>query len=316
MHFFGKTILLLIIFISLSSANNKLTDIIVLANKEQAAKLLSTEDDYSDNWSRFDIMARTENKQGTKKELLSLMANNALEWSDAEKNKLAKAILKIEKMIADKGWIINFPARIPIIKSSNKNEGGAEGYTRQNYIVLNQRATQFEEKQLIALLIHEIFHVISRHDTAFRAKLYNLIGFKIIPEVALPNGLKERIISNPDAKQNDSYITLQVGEKVVDCLMILYAKKPYEGGTFFNYVTIGFLKISAGENKTVVLEDGKPVIYAFNEARNFFDQVGKNTRYILHGEEIMAENFVMALTSETGKPSQELLEKIDAVMIR
>ena len=93
-------------------------------------------------------------------------------------------------------------------------------------------------------------------------------------------------------------------------MMILYSNQDYTDGDFFKYLNVGFLSLIGDHNKKVELVDNKPVIYNFNQVADFFEQVGNNTQYIIHPEEIMADNFAFALLDKTGLPNSEILEKI------
>ena len=46
------------------------------------------------------------------------------------------------------------------------------------------------------------------------------------------------------------------------------------------------------------------------------EQVGKNTDYIIHPEEILAENFALLVLNETKVASPEILQKMREVLMR
>lgn len=60
--------------------------------------------------------------------------------------------------------------------------------------------------------------------------------------------------------------------------------------------------------------DGSPALVPVDAAAGLFEQIGRNTSYILHPEEIIASNFALLATGETRVPSPELLEAIRRVM--
>ncbi len=47
-------------------------------------------------------------------------------------------------------------------------------------------------------MIHEIFHIYARYNTAKRDKLYNKIGYTKIEPPTFPDILERRILLNPD----------------------------------------------------------------------------------------------------------------------
>ncbi len=128
--------------------------------------------------------------------------------------------------------------------------------------------------------------------------MYQVIGFNLMNNVAYPKGLKAYRITNPDAPQIDSYISLKVNGEPINCMMILYSDREYDGGSLFKYLNIGFLSLKGDSIKTIEYKDDKPVIYSYEQVTGFFEQVGKNTKYIIHPEEIIANNFVYAILNK------------------
>src|SRR5690606_36903213 len=122
-------------------------------------------------------------------------------------------------------------------------------------------------------------------------------GFKLMKPVKYPEAIAARRITNPDAPQTDSYVTLKK-DGSANFMMVLYSDEPYKEGLFFKYLNVGFMKLDSKKLPEIV--NGRPVIYSMNEVEGFFEQVGRNTQYILHPEEIMADNFVFAINDRTG----------------
>lgn len=283
------------------------------ASAEEARELLATEDAFTQAWSVFDIESRLGKADGNKAELLSFISQQVMEWSDTDRQKINAALRRIDKRIAEQNLKLSLKKEVVLVKTTAKEEGGAVGYTRGNYIVLGEAFKDMKEADLDKLLVHELFHVISRSNPVLREKLYGLIGFRMMPEIAYPEVLRALRITNPDATQTDSYINLKVGEELVSCMMILYAKGNYEGGSFFKYLSIGFLRVDGEETKTPVIGAEGPVIFGMGEVENFYEQVGKNTQYIIHPEEIMADNFAFAVLGKEGLQDEELVEQIRVV---
>lgn len=55
-------------------------------------------------------------------------------------------------------------------------------------------------------------------------------------------------------------------------------------------------------------------LLAPQQISGFFEQVGRNTNYIIHPEEILAENFALLIMDKRDVPSPEILEKMRAVL--
>ena len=59
------------------------------------------------------------------------------------------------------------------------------------------------------------------------------------------------------------------------------------------------------------------MLVPFNRVEGFLEQVGRNTNYIIHAEEILASNFEwLVVGGDKPPPSPELLERIRAELVR
>ncbi len=268
------------------------------------------EDEFTDSWSQFDIDSRMQKKHSTKNELLNYIASQAREWTVDEKTKIVPILMSINELIIKEDLNIDFPDEIYFIKTTADEEGGAGGYTRANYVVLKEDILSSPNESLKQIIVHELFHVLSRNNPAFRKQMYGIIGFEIVNVIPYPENLKDYRITNPDAPQTDAFIKLNVNGEEVECMMILYSDRDYDGGEFFKYLNVGFMRLKGDTVKEIALIDEKPVIYTFKEVSDFYEQVGKNTGYIIHPEEILADNFAFALLNKEGLPNPEIVDEI------
>ena len=275
---------------------------------EQARTLLSQEDATTRQWSRFDYEARVGRKGGTRQELIRFIADQARDWSKEDKQRMQEAADTLNSHIKALNLSLSLPQEIRILKTTMAEEGGAGGYTRMDYIVVEEQIAHMKPQQVSYLLAHELFHVLTRNHPDFREKMYRLIGFSIAPEeFEVPADLRDVLISNPDVNRFDSYARFRIKGVDRPCAMLIYANKPYEGGSFFNYLTIGLMPLKDGKAEQ---QDGKTVIYGIKDAENFFDLVGRNTDYIINPEEILAENFAFLLTRKSVTANHEMIEKM------
>ena len=306
--------LLIIGYIAPGCSSESLTDIVKFASIEEANKLLTQEDDYTNSWSQFDIDSRIQQPNSTKEELFDFISQQTIAWTAEEKNEVLAIFKSIDAEISKQAYAINFPKDIYFIKTTLEEEGGADAYTRANYVVLKDELLTQPKDQLKMVIIHELFHILSRNNPEFRKELYQLIGFNLMNNVEYPDNLKAYRITNPDAPQTDNYITLTVDGEPKACMMILYSSREYTSGSFFDYLNVGFLSLVGDSIKTIEYKDDEPVIYSFQQVTGFFEQVGKNTQYIIHPEEILADNFAFVLLNKTDLPNPELVEKIKKVL--
>ena len=58
----------------------------------------------------------------------------------------------------------------------------------------------------------------------------------------------------------------------------------------------------------------QPVLASPEEVSGFFEQVGRNTKYVIHPEEILADNFALLILDEHNVPSPEILQKMRLIL--
>ena len=266
---------------------------------------LTNHDEFTNRWSKFDIDVRLNKQNGNKNELFQYISTQALQWSESEKIKVDSVMQSINKDIKHLMLNIDYPNSIFFIKTTGEEEGNASGYTRSNCLILNDETLIWGFQELKNIIIHELFHIISRNNLSFREKMYEVIGFKVIKEISFPQSLRDFKVTNPDAPMINSYINLSNGEESKDYALITYSKKEFNGGSLFDYVTFGFIKLQDLNNGVKV-----PIIYVDGDFTNFFEQIGNNTGYIIHPDEILADNFVFLLNENNNLPSQWVVDKM------
>jgi hypothetical protein len=279
------------------------------ATASEGAKILGQKDDFIERLSAFDRSARLKTDRAiSEEEFLKFVRGNVLTWTDPEKEKIAAAMSAIQPALEKLPF--SLPKKISLIKTTGAEEGGAF-YTRDTAIVMPEKETgAASAESLQKTIAHELFHILSRANRELREKLYAVIGFTPCPEVELPADLRPRKITNPDAPRNDHAVKVLVAGKEVRCVPILFSKTekydPARGGEFFNYLEFKFLvpAISPAPAKVVGPE----------EVSGFFEQIGRNTDYIIHPEEILAENFAILVRGSRDVPSPEITNKIRHVL--
>ena len=290
---------------------------IELASIETARAVLGARDDFVSRLSPFDRAARL-NAPGevSEAEYLAFVTASAREWSNDERARLTAAFAAIEPRLA--ALLPELDEPILIVKTSGAEEGGA-GYTRANAVMLPQAANDASELQ--RTLAHEIFHIASRNHPDMKRALYRAIGFEECGEVVLPPALAVRKMTNPDAPINEHCIEITVDGASVSAMPILLARQerfdPAAGVPFFGYLTLSMLLVDrSGMPGKPVLRNGAPALVPMNRVEGFFEQVGRNTNYIIHAEEILASNFERLVLGEQDAPSPEVLARIRAELTR
>jgi hypothetical protein len=292
---------------------------VTFATVEEGKEILTRRDDFVQRMSPFDRAARMKtDKDVSEKEYLEFVGKNVLAWNDTEKQKISSAFQNIQASLEDLS--LPFPKNVLIIKTTGNEEGGA-AYTRANAIVFPKGDLEGPIANIQKTICHELFHILSRANPDLREKLYAAIGFMNCNEVAFPLELKSRKITNPDAPRNDHCIRLQVGGQERWAIPILFSStEKYDvqrGGEFFDYLRFQFLLVERNDKSSTVkpVYDGqKPKFVDMQRASGFFEQVGKNTGYIIHPEEILADNFALLVLRERNLPSPAIIKKMKGIL--
>ncbi|WP_053991277.1 hypothetical protein [Mangrovimonas sp. TPBH4] len=289
-----------------------LNSLIILADSSEAKSAVSQHDSYIKNLTSFDIQSKV--KRLGELSYKDYLANAQLflyDWKPYEEQYFKSIINQVEKQIKKKKYKFNLPDEILVIKSAMHEEGGLNGFTRENYMVLNLDSLSHH------LFEHELFHIISRYNRDKIYKAYSVLGFKPCNEVEIPSTIINFKISNPDAPFNNFYIELEHNKKPIEALMLLYSNRPYSGGKFFSYVNKGLMLLKGDDNsKEAILDGGRPIILDYSEVNGLYEKIGKNTGYNIHQEEVTADHFSMALNDIKNLPDQHLVDKLDEILIK
>ncbi|HEX7237720.1 MAG TPA: hypothetical protein VF405_12210 [Gammaproteobacteria bacterium] len=290
---------------------------IEFASIEKARAVLGVRDDFVARLSPFDRAARLKSADDvSESEYLAFTMASAREWSNDERARLTSAFAAVKPKLTE--LLPELDAPILLIRTSGEEEGGAD-YTRGNAVMLPRPSN--DERQLQRTLAHEVFHIVSRNNPQLKQALYRAIGFEQCGEVALPEALAARKITNPDAPVNEHCIEITVDGATAWGMPVLLSRQerydPAAGIEFFGYLTLSMLLVDRTATPArPLLRDGAPVLVPINRVAGFLEQVGSNTSYILHAEEILASNFERLVLGEQGAPSPEVLERIRAELTR
>ncbi|HEV7928035.1 MAG TPA: hypothetical protein VGR14_21975 [Verrucomicrobiae bacterium] len=286
------------------------------ATIQQGREILTNRDDFVLALSPFDRAARMKTDQRvSEKDYLDFVARNILDWDVGERELVQSALAQLQPRLD--ALALPFPESISFIKTTGAEEGGAE-YTRGTAIILPQSELKKTQRaNLRDTIAHELFHVLSRKNQALKEKLYAVIGFQPCGEIIFPPELAERKLTNPDAPRNDHCIRLKMGDESLWAVPILFSKSArYDvarGGEFFQYLNLQFLVVERkdeGPSAKAAYDSSHPRLLSAGQVSGFYEQVGRNTGYIIHPEEILADNFKLFLLQQKNVPSPEILQKL------
>jgi len=312
--------------ISLYSQNHTKIE---LPSKTVARQLITTMDLYMLSHSPFDTQSRvgTVDAPSTMFQYLSLVSASVLDWLPEERLKMKAVFQSISQKLENLKLRLFFPRTIWIIQTDGSDEGSA-AYCRGSDIIVVP--TNFIDKPKFALerlIIHELFHVLSRNNPNLRDKLYSNIGFTRCNTIMFPESLTAIKLTNPDCPFNYHYITFKTNHLYPDepnsppiqVVPIWYSNRKYSGGTFFRYGEYSFMQIEedtkSGLWKAKGDANGKPVLFPFNTFDvEYRENIGYNTNYIVHPEEVLADNFACTVNSDQVESPDKIQQMLKALL--
>lgn len=294
---------------------------VCLVDGDAAVKEFIQHDLFINSMSQFDLQSRLQTTSNvTVNDYTEFISKQLLEWDSdsivAIDNTLE--LLNTKKILRQ----MFFPEVIYIILTNGCDEDKAAYCRNMNLIVLPKCKLENSNSDIKKLtsgsdwnqtLIHELFHIWSRNNIELRDKLYASIGYYPTPStINLPKEIANLKITNPDAPITNHYIKL----KCIDtdgpvCLApILFADKSYDTAvnkTFFDYLKTGFLLLNNDLTPT-------EKIYSYNDVVGLYDKIGQNTDYIIHPEEVLADNFVFLVLENYEVKSPLVLKNMENIL--
>lgn len=302
-----------------TAAQVRLTDkcTVRFASAEQGVAAMTADDRFTRNLSRFDLQSRLQTDgEVTLDEWKKFVAGEVRQWTEEDQQRITKALENIRDHLAR--FHFPLPDEIWLVSTTGKEEANA-AYCRSKYIVLPPNVLKRGETELASLLIHELFHVISNQHPRLRAELYAIVGFQECPEIGIHTSLKNRRITNPDAPAIDCIIKLQEGDKVVRAAPILYCSGEQfdpkkQGGLFAQMLFKLMVVVPDGRGWQAADQGGRAIVLDPKNVPDFQEKIGQNTKYIIHPEEILADNFVHLVRQRQKLPTPRIVEELQRVL--
>ncbi len=284
------------------------------ASIEDGQTLVATSDTFIKALSRFDRQARLQTDgEATETALLAFLKGEVVEWDDEARKSLVDSIERLRPKL--ESFHLPLPETVLLVQMSGKDEANA-AYTRGTAIMLpKKRVQKLKPDGLDRLMLHELFHVLSRNAPELRRDLYRIIGFHVCDPMALPPSMADLKLTNPDAPLIDCRIELTDDGETCWAAPILYSssatydaiKKP----PLFQYLTFRLMKLEEHDGRwRPLVKEGEPVLLDPAKSKSFADQIGQNTKYIIHPDEVLADNFVFLVMQTENLPSPEIIERM------
>jgi hypothetical protein len=232
-----------------------------------------------------------------------------------------KVVLPIARSYSSK-----FVPRVWKFVLTDGTEESEMASTRNDTVVLSmQEIDGVVGRSLGFLVAHETVHLFTRHYPERRGALYKRLGFRKVG--AIHGGeLASRLLTNPDAPFTEHVIRVKHGGVEVDAVPMLFSEvqskvKDPEG--LLSYLRIGLFVAKSTDGKWQIGErlavgDIDTFFDNVRTVPGFLEQVGENTPYVIHPEEILAENLGHLLSGEPVKDQKpagkKLMDDLGAIL--
>lgn len=291
--------------------------VVHFASLAESKNVLGKRDTFIQAMSRFDRQCRMNTAvEPTDEELLRFLAAQAMPWEPQQMQWLEQRILSIRQKIAP--LQLSLPPQVVFVQTSGKEEGNA-AYCRYPAVILPQQVTRKGAEEVERLLMHELFHIMSVHNASFRQAMYRLIGFQTCEEIELPQPFAARKLTNPDSPTVNCWIDVDVNGKRVPAAPLLYASAeqfdPGKGGSLFTYLQFRLVLLEkSGDTFRPIMQGDMPIMVDPKKLPSFYDQIGRNTDYIIHPDEILADNFTFMVQSRPNLATPLLIDRMRQVI--
>lgn len=264
------------------------------AGPEEGGRRLAAEDAYLRIMSPADRALRMKSTLPVSpSQYRRFFEHDARAWRASEIQRIQRITRDIDARLKDRQ--VPLPDEVVLIKTSGREDARA-AFHRGNAIVLPQAVVDAPDPELEQIVAHELFHVVSEATPALRARLYPLVGFARCSALHLPADLERRRITNPDAPLLDACMHLDDDANTA-VFPVLLAKRdtfdPRVGTQLLDYVD--FELVAAHRDDGVWRPRAHAFLLDLSQVPAYVARTGGNTAYVIHPEEIWADNFVLWL---------------------
>lgn len=242
---------------------------------------------------------------------------DVLDFSREEADYIAKTMAEAFEL-CQKAQFQHFPEEIKLIKTHGKHYGEDTYFTRENAIVIPKQALQKKDDDIfLKVILHEISHIVTRLNPTLKTELYAAIGFqKLSLPLLMNDSLRQRLLTNPDGHELTWATQLTTADgKNVQAIPLIYANETgYKQNKkeFFEYLGFNYFEIdstSDGKSLNVQTIGNQQKSTLNTEGVNDLFHQKLNTDYIIHPDEIVADNFsILMFSMKNAKSLEEYTE--------
>ena len=263
-------------------------------------------------------------------EYKAFLKTDVLDFSK-EEMEFVNGVFKEAYEMANKVSATIFPKEIKLIKTHANHYGQGAYYTRENCIIIPKDELDLRNREgFMETMFHEISHIYTRYHPEKQKALYKLIGFSNIGNMSnllIKPELKDRILLNPDGVNFAFHIELkEQNGRPYSAIPIIKSKEPKyvnSKNDFFEYIDFSLYKIDIQHAVRVKTDAEGNATIDMNDVPDFFEKITTNTAYIIHPDEIIADNFMYIMMREKkngllrgfSDDGRELLKNIKNILI-
>lgn len=298
---------------SIEPGTTTLSDRLEFASVQQAREVLGHPDVWALQLSAFDRSARMRTLEPvTTQRFLEFASDAAAAWTADEQGYWSAVIDRLSDAV--EGLNLEIPNMLLVKTTGEEEFNGA--YTRElPSIILPQERIDIalgrhseiarDESWDFFLLAHELFHSLSRSadNPGQRHALYTLLGFEPLEGFEHPAELEERRLSDPQAYYADYALTVQTPSAAADVVAVLQSTMPLEDvirlptdgkPAIFGVTETVLLPVDVETGRVLRDDSGALITYGFDDT-NWVSQMQRNSSYIIHPEELLADNFALLM---------------------
>lgn len=215
------------------------------------------------------------------------------EFSENEKKMMLKVIKDAFDLVAatNKKGVNEFK----IAKIKTNHYGPNVYYTRGNTIFIPENIfNNFNDENVTTIILHEFWHILAEQYPQLKEKMYAIIGFKKnTTQLEYPEVLKSILLTNPDGAHDDYTLNTKNGRRIIPLITSGRKKFDPQIQDFFSYLKFDLFEVDV-DGKVKANQNGETVLN-IEDQQNYFNYIGDNTQYIIHPDEIIADNFMLAV---------------------
>jgi hypothetical protein len=238
-------------------------------------------------------------------EYKAFLKTDVLDFSK-EEMEFVNEVMKEAYEMSNKVSTSIFPKEIKLIKTHANHYGQGAYYTRENCIIIPKDELELKNKEgFMETMFHEISHIYTRYHPEKQKALYKLIGFSNIGNMSnllIKPELKNRILLNPDGVNFAYHIELnETSGRPYSAIPIIKSNEPKyinSKNDFFDYIDFSLYKIDIQHAVRVKTDANGNSTINMDNIPDFFEKITSNTGYIIHPDEIIADNFMYIMMRE------------------